>query len=135
MGVRSARWCAVNVETDGNLIRKPRVGAVVVFGVLGLAASKTVDEREVYVSVEGQGFGFALQLPPWRAAEARTFASRFNGFEAEAAIPMSSTAGHLTSAHQDDPFEQLRRLGELRQADLISQEQFDAKRVELLGRI
>jgi hypothetical protein len=125
----------VNVETDGNLMRKPRVGAVVVFGVLGLAASKTVDGREVYLSVDGQGFGFALQLPPWRAAEARTFASRFNGFQAQAAAPASSTAEHASSAPQEDPFDQMRKLGELRAADLISQEQFDAKRTEILGRI
>jgi hypothetical protein len=125
----------VNVDTEGNLTRRPRVGAVLVFGVLGLAASKTVDQREVFVSVEGQGFGFAVQLPPWRAAEARTFASRFNGIQAEAAMPMSSTAERTTPTPQDDPFDQLRKLGELREADLISQEQFDAKRVELLGRI
>jgi hypothetical protein len=99
----------VDVETDGNLTRKPRVGAVVVFGVLGLAASKTVDEREVYVSVEGQGFGFAVQLPPWRLAEARTFASRFNGFQAQAAAPTSSTAARLTPTPEDDPFDVRRR--------------------------
>ena len=84
-----------NVEIDGNLMRKPRVGAVLVFGVLGLAASKTVDGREVYLSVECQGFGFVVRLPPWRAVEARTFASRFNGFQAQAAAKRAEILGRI----------------------------------------
>jgi Short C-terminal domain/Protein of unknown function (DUF2510) len=36
---------------------------------------------------------------------------------------------------EGDPIEQLRRLGELRDAGVITSEQFDAKRDELLGRI
>jgi hypothetical protein len=36
---------------------------------------------------------------------------------------------------QGDPVEQLRTLGELRQAGLLSDEEFEAKKAELLGRI
>ncbi len=125
-----------DVETGGTLTRRPRIGAVLVFGVLGLAASKTVDQRELYLSVEGQGFGFAIQLLPWRVAAARSFASRLNGAQAEAAARAPAAAQPLGPApNLDDPFEQLRKLGELRDADLISTEQFETKQAEILSRI
>ena len=44
-----------------------------------------------------------------------------------------SSGGPASS--ESDPIEQLRKLGELRDAGVITPEQFEAKRVELLGRI
>lgn len=38
-------------------------------------------------------------------------------------------------ASADDPVEQIRRLAELRDQGLLSEEEFQAKRIELLGRI
>jgi hypothetical protein len=119
------------VDTGGNLTRRPRVGYVLAFGVLGLAASKTVDERELYLSVEGQGFGFAIQLPPWRATEARSFASQLNGAQVGAA----AQAPAAVPSGAEDPFEQVRKLGELRDAKLISDDEFEAKKTEILSRI
>lgn len=121
------------VDTGGNLSRSPRVGAVIAFGVLGLASSKTVDHRELYLSIAGEGFGFAIELPPRRVADARSFASRLNGAQLQAATQAPTPVAQ--SAPTDDPFEQLRKLAGLRDANLISDEQFEAKETEIPSRI
>jgi hypothetical protein len=121
-----------DVDTGGSLTRRPRIGYVLAFGVLGLAASKTVDQRELYLSVEGQAFGFAIQLPPWRVTEARSFASQLNGAQVGAVAQAPAVAATSGPA---DPFEQVRKLAELRDAKLISNDQFEAKRAEILSRI
>ena len=44
-------------------------------------------------------------------------------------------AGALPAAPAPDPMEQLRKLGQLRDAGIVTQEEFDAKKADILARI
>ena len=52
------------------------------------------------------------------------------------ATPISAAAGdHQTAARASDPIEQLRKLGELRDAGILTEEEFSAKKTEILSRM
>lgn len=54
----------------------------------------------------------------------------------EVAASQSATAGAVAPSDAErDPAEQLRKLGELRDAGVVSDDEFEAKKAELLGRI
>lgn len=55
------------------------------------------------------------------------FKNRIGGSMPSAEVPASSSA--------DEVFDQLRKLGELRDAGIVTQEEFDAKKAELLARL
>jgi hypothetical protein len=74
------------VETAGNLVRRPTLmraaaGAVVagpLGAVLGGAAWKKEDARELYLAIEGKDWAELVQLDPRRGSEARALAQRIN---------------------------------------------------------
>jgi hypothetical protein len=49
--------------------------------------------------------------------------------------PTASAAASTVTDFRADPIEQLRRLGELRDAGVVTPEEFEAKKAELLGRL
>jgi hypothetical protein len=50
--------------------------------------------------------------------------------------PISAAAGdHQMAASAPDPIEQLRKLGELRDAGILTEEEFSAKKTDILSRM
>lgn len=115
----------VEVEAGGQIRTQHSVPAVLVFGVLGLAANQRIDERTLYLSVSGPGLGIAVELPADRVASARAFAARLQSLGAK---------GEAISASPDIP-EQIRKLSELREAGVLTDAEFAAKKADLLARM
>jgi hypothetical protein len=102
--------------------QRPSVGAVVLFGVAGLAARKK--ESRSYLTVATQTGDYAFQVEGLLPA-------------ALAAL-VSPVARHFQAkgdAPKTDPIETIRRLGELRDEGLLTSEEFEAKKQELLKQL
>lgn len=78
--------CRASVESVGEIRQRwtlHRVGAgAVVAGPLGAVVGallrKKVDDRELYLSIDGDSADWLIEVDPRRAAEARRFASTVN---------------------------------------------------------
>jgi hypothetical protein len=104
---------------------RPSVGAVVAFGVLGLAARR--NEKRAFLTLVTEAGDYLVEDDEHLPVELRALLAPF----LERLDIKVAEAGNDPT----DPIEQIRRLGELRDAGYITPEQFEAKRTELLGRI
>jgi hypothetical protein len=96
---------------------------VFVIGILVLAYMIAVrPDGELIVTYESRG------PQPGSAQPAATAT-------ATPATPAGETPAATETAASPDPVEQLRRLGELRDAGLITPDEFEAKKTEILGRL
>jgi hypothetical protein len=118
------------VDAAGQLTSRITATRLVLTGALALAIRKKVDNRELYLLVEGPGWAISVAVDPTRGAEARAFAARINA-AASAAAPANDQAPAVSSDIPD----QIRKLGELRDAGLLTDAEFDAKKTELLSRL
>jgi hypothetical protein len=66
------------VETAGTIDRRLSATRIVMTAGLGLFWKKKVDKRELYLVVEGDGFGFVVELDPDNGKKARAFAADLN---------------------------------------------------------
>jgi len=119
------------VDTAGQLTRRITATRLALVGPLALGLQKNIDGRELYLLIEGQGWGISVPVPATRGAEARAFAVRINAASTAATSPPTAT----TQRPGDDAVDQIRRLGELRDAGLLTDEEFEAKKTELLQRL
>lgn len=120
---------SARVETAGEITSRLSATRLAAFGPFGLLARKRVDKRELYLTVEGVGFSIVKKLDPnLDGAKARTFAAKVNGLAAAqpAAKATPPAAG---------PGDLLRELAQLRDSGVITAEEFEAKKAELLGRL
>jgi len=53
----------------------------------------------------------------------------------DAAMPPAPEPTQPAASHQSDPFEEIRKLGELRDAGFLTDDEFEAKKAQLLDRI
>jgi hypothetical protein len=67
-----------SVETEGEIVRRYTATRLVLAGPLALAFKKKKDRRELYLTVEGNGFAFVVECNPKKGAEARQFAAKIN---------------------------------------------------------
>ncbi|MDQ1521461.1 MAG: hypothetical protein QOI55_2534 [Actinomycetota bacterium] len=115
----------VRVEGVDQVTSRPSVGAVVAFGVLGLAARR--NEKRAFLTLVTEAGDYLVEDDEHLPVELRALLAPF----LERLDIKVAEAGNDPT----DPIEQIRRLGELRDAGYITPEQFEAKRTELLGRI
>lgn len=66
------------VETEGQLTARVTVTRLVAFGFLAFGARKKVDQRVLYLTVEGDGFQLVVRLNPTKGTLARQFAAAYN---------------------------------------------------------
>lgn len=95
---------------------------------------KKLDRRELYLTVEGDGWSISHQCDPRRGEKVRGFAAAVN--TAVRALVVPPTAAQLPS----DPSvpnvaEMIRQLAELRDAGVLDDAEFEAKKRELLSRM
>jgi Short C-terminal domain len=96
---------------------------VLALGVFALGARKKRDDRQLYIVVEGNGWAVTETLKPKLEGRARAFAAQVNAL-----------AGGQPSA---DPsaLDALQKLGNLRDQGILTVDEFEAKKTELLDRI
>jgi hypothetical protein len=88
------------------------------------------------LATRGSPFGGGSQIGSW--AEKGRLSNKFlDEIPNHIILKYSGTTNSAEEglSNTDDPIEQLRRLGELRDTGVITPDQFEAKRAELLGRI
>lgn len=127
------RWSqAITVTVDGvdQLRNRPSVAAVVFFGVLGLAARRK--EAESYLVIETSEGPCVIEVKDTVPAKLRADLSpllRALPNDTENSVDPSPAAG------EEDVLSTIRRLGELRDEGLLTVEEFNDKKAELLRRL
>lgn len=114
----------ITVETLGDINRNPNARNLRNFGVAGALMKPDGDDREMYLTVHGDGYQVALRVDAARGDEARAFAAAYNtrsGALSASAGPVGGVAG------------QLAELGRLHSAGQLSDEEFAAAKNQLLG--
>lgn len=114
----------MRVETEGELTRRITVTRLVALGFLGLGAQKKVDNRELYLSVEGDGFQLVASVDPALGPQARQFAAAYNtrsGALAKQAARPVDVAGEIAS------------LAKLHTDGALTDAEFAAAKARLLG--
>lgn len=74
-----AAGAMARVETAGQINERYTASRVLMVGVFALAFKKKKDNRQLYLAVEGQGFGFLVELDPDDRVKAERFAITVNG--------------------------------------------------------
>ena len=120
-------------RTAGQLSARITATRLVLTGPLALGLRKKVDTRELYLLIEGHGWAISVPVDPTLGAKAREFAAKINaaGMTSE---PDNTPAAAGAVPPADIP-DQIRKLGELRDAGLLTAEEFDVKKAELLDRM
>lgn len=127
------RWTTadtVSVEGVDQLRNRPSVAAVVFFGVLGLAARRK--EAESYLVIETSDGPWVIEVKDTLPANLRADLSPLIR-----ALPGEIARSEAPSPDADEEHvvATIRRLGELRDEGLLTPEEFNAKKAELLGRL
>jgi hypothetical protein len=134
------------VDAAGNITTayKPTVKRMAALSVLpgsalapGMAMQKemTRDYRELYFLVEHPDWARVERVNPVRARYIRQLAANINAAAAAAGMSTQSTdAGH-GPAEPEDSLEKLKKLGELRDAGVLSEDEFSQAKQRLLRRL
>lgn len=85
-----------SVETAGEIDKRITATRLVLTGPLALAWRKKKDQRELYLTVEGPGYGFVVTVDPKKGQDARSFAARINALAGVAAQPQPSAPAGAT---------------------------------------
>jgi hypothetical protein len=112
------------VETEGQLASRITVTRLVTLGVFALGARKKVDNRELYITVEGAGFQLVVKVAPTFGALARQFAAAYN-------TRSGAMAGHEAAALGSA--DELERLAKLHADGALDDVEFAAAKARLLG--
>lgn len=114
---------------------KASVGAIAVFGVLGLAARKSYSLITVSVPDQDLYFTSPFAIGQWRASALRIVED----------IPQAASKVYVdgqpvgsrpeAGSANDDIIDQVKRLGELHDAGVLTDKEFAAKKAELLARL
>ena len=100
---------------------------VLMWGVFALGS--TFNKNKVYVVVEWpDGQSVLIEGNAKHEREARMFAMEINGNS-------GASKNSAQNTEQPDVFETLKKLGELRDSGVVTQDEFEAKKAELLARI
>lgn len=146
----SSAHSSVSMSGQREVDRRVTGSRLLLTGVFafGMRKKKVHDTRRLYLTVEGEGLAFSERFRPSRERTASKFAARVNSDasarRADAARVNSEASARRAHAGRSvaqspppepEPWEQIRRLGELRDEGLITPQEFDAKKTELLGRL
>jgi hypothetical protein len=135
------------VDTVGALSSRITATRLILTGPLALAWRKKVDNRELYLLIEGQGWAISVPVDATKGAQARAFVAKINAVASSltadsTSAPSDAAQSTLATSSPEpsvpdsgDVFERIRKLGELRDAGLLTPEEFDAKKTDLLKRV
>jgi hypothetical protein len=121
------------VDTAGAIDKRVTATRLILTGPLAFGLRKKKDNRELFLLVEGDGFGFVVEVDAKKQKDAREFAVKLNAAAGRAAVPDVPDAPP-TASEPSIP-DQIRQLGELRDQGLLTSDEFEAKKAELLKRL
>lgn len=97
------------------------------------------DRRELYLTIEGEGWSITQQCEPRRGEKVRGFAHAVNSAAKALSNAKSGEALAVSPDRQSSPMsdaaEAIRKLADLRDAGALTQAEFEAKKRELLERM
>ena len=131
----------MRVETSGQINRRVTATRIVALGVFAFAAKKKQDDRELFITIEGDGFQIAVSADPERQAAARQFAARYNTMAARAVRPALAALTSPTDAvpaipparPAPDLVSQLAQLAALRDSGALTDAEFSAAKAQAVG--
>jgi hypothetical protein len=119
------------VENSGGVGGRSTLARTVVPGAHGW--QKKVDTRESWLMISGPTFQWAMKVEPNMSAIARQFAAKVTGAGAGAAATRpAQPAGSGPQPMPASPLDELRKLAELRDAGIVTQQEFEATKARLL---
>jgi hypothetical protein len=126
------------VESAGDINRRVSMTRLALAGPFALAMKKKKDNRELFLTVDGVGFGFVVPVDPKKQLEARQIAARINAMATGATIGDHDDAaddGDLTApaSAPGDLAAQIARLSDLHAQGVLSDDEFAAAKSKLLG--
>lgn len=143
-----AAGAVATVEEFAQLRARVTAARIALRGPFAFLARKKLGDRELVLVVEAPGAEDGFSVPVVGAAPARELARRVAALNAELARA-AGTDGSVESATAanrrvqpdagtstaSDPVEQIRRLAELRDQGIVTAEEFELKKRELLARL
>ncbi len=98
---------------------------------------KKVDDREWWLTITGAEFQWVLKVEPMLKTLARQFAAKVTGTGNAAAAQSAAGMPNLAESPtmQSSAMDELRKLSELRDAGVVSQQEFDEAKARLLGNL
>ncbi len=119
------------VETAGEIDKRITITRLVALNIFAIALRKKKDKRELYLTVEGDGFAWLVDVDPKLGKQAREHAARITaaGSRAQPA-PAPNIAPTVGSTSVAD---ELTKLSDLRAAGVLSDDEFAAQKQRLLG--
>jgi hypothetical protein len=127
----SIAGATARVETAADARRRITATRLLAIGVFALAVKKQTGN--VFLTVEHPDYGFVVEIPMKLEAKARAFAAKINSAARHAAP--STLIAPMADAAPADVADQLRKLGELHAAGILTDAEFTAKKTELLDRL
>jgi hypothetical protein len=111
-----------NVQAAGDIDKRVTATRLLLTGPLAFGLRKKKDKRELCMLVEGEGFGFVVELNPKRLKAAQQFA-----------VKLSAEGRSLVSTTSTDRVSQLQQLDQLRQSGALTLDEFEAEKRRLLA--
>jgi len=119
----------VTATVDNEVKRQFAPAKLLAFGVLGA----TKKRGDIYLTVEGYSFHSFATVTFRNAKGARNFAAKVNGVARQLPPSQESTPEPQAKEAEADVTEQIRRLAALRDDGLLTSDEFEAKKKQLLG--
>lgn len=124
------------VDTAGQMRHRITATRLVLTGPLALAWRKKKDDRELFLTVEGQGFAICVAVDPRDGKRARQFAARINSLASKASQSLPAPPSPPTPperAEMSSVADELRKLADLHAAGMLTSEEFETQKRRLLG--
>jgi hypothetical protein len=115
------------VDAAGAVEKRVTATRLILTGPFAFGLRKKRDSRELYLLVEGEGFGFVVELDPRKGREAREFAVELN-----AAASAAPVAGPRMPVWMQGALEEL---DEALAEGVISADEFESEKAALLARL
>lgn len=141
---RDVRGATAQVETAGDIDRRVTATRLMLTGPLAFGLRKKKDQRELWLTIEGGDFAWAVPVKPKKSADARRFAALIHSASKQERPetqelpptlappqrggPTASSTGEQTIGVADE----IRKLNQLRDDGLISAEEFKQLRANLI---
>lgn len=119
----------VTATVDNEVKRQFAPGKLLALGVLGA----TKKRGEIYLTVEGNSFHSFGTVTFRNEKGARKFAAKVNSVARQLAPSQEISPEPASGGERGDVADQIRKLAALRDDELITAEEFEAKKKQLLG--
>ena len=128
--------CRAMVETEGQVRARFTATRIATLGVFGLKKKK-IDERELYLTVEGNGFAFVAEIKPKYGGEARKIAAKINALGQVPASVLADAAPVQAASVEAAPVastaDEIAKLAQLHASGVLTDDEFSAAKARLLA--